>query len=1094
MTKNQPTYEPRMPRARRPFYLLLGGALTAAWGGGCDASDDNCQEPSVTCDGRCTDVANDRENCGGCGVACADGEVCSDGACAATECGGDALTCDGACVDPRFDPGHCGACDAACADGEVCSDGACATSCGPGVILCGDVCVDDDVDRSNCGGCGNVCADGENCIGGSCVPCSSGEILCGDACVDTQASHEHCGGCDTGCLPHEACEQGTCVVSTPDALVSLESNHYEESGLQVVYRGAEGTAVPVDIPDLNYDCIDDAAPQSDGSFIVRGDIETFGVAELFYIPAAGSSITKISGPLVDGGNVQSITTCDDNTTVIYDADADTDGVSELYAVSVNNPGAATKLTPDGVPTSSYQATSDCSKVLAHLVDGGHSLWVADVATSTGFAVDVLASTTTGFADEVLSPDGSTVAFQVGTGNGDDDLYSVAATSGALPVQLDNETGTRFYGLAFSPDSSRLVFFTRNNEDDITTVAMAAPGTAGITPLGGTSGVNAFSERFHLTSDSQAVVYGYFDNNALQQTLRRAAFATPTQSTVLLAEDGNSYVDQLSLSADGTVAIASFYDSSPFRHLTSNIGGAQHAIEPGGFDFVNEPNSLRVAADGRRVYFSSWHENLRAPLAYYVDADTPTEVRTLLAPDVGEHLGDVNRFDAGSGSSIYVADDDTEYQDELFHVTHSSPPMRTKLSGTMPAYSDVREVALSDDESTAFFTADVDVYSQSDLYTVPVASPGQRVKLNPTLTVDGEIKTFVPNGSGTKVVYTASQDDASRTELYVVDVANPGVSTKLATVTADGGEVRDIVLDAAFQTVYFRADLDDDGQYDLYSVPVSGASAPSQLVAGLAGSGVEAFALSPDENDLVYDAYDGTQNHLYRLSLTAPALAVQIDGGENNLKTDFAITAADYVFYRATGATGRTSLFYVDLAAPTASVELSGILGSGSDVFSFIVNSTSTAVVFRADVSSGRDELYYVELSSPGARTKLNQDTPSTNHDIFGDYAFTPDESGVIYRGDLILSSRNELFVSTIANPGISTRLHPSIPGDDVLSYELFSNGTVVYYGDWQRSGLEQLYMTSITSSVYPTVLSELPTPKGVDRLWVYGSVELPLSD
>ncbi|HBQ16645.1 MAG TPA: hypothetical protein DEF51_37760, partial [Myxococcales bacterium] len=62
--------------------------------------------------------------------------------------------CSGSCVDPRFDPNNCGGCGTACADGEVCNAGTCAGSCGLGTEECEGTCVDTSVDPENCGGCG----------------------------------------------------------------------------------------------------------------------------------------------------------------------------------------------------------------------------------------------------------------------------------------------------------------------------------------------------------------------------------------------------------------------------------------------------------------------------------------------------------------------------------------------------------------------------------------------------------------------------------------------------------------------------------------------------------------------------------------------------------------------------------------------------------------------------------------------------------------------------------------------------------------------------------------------------------------------------
>jgi len=87
------------------------------------------------CGGECADLNWSDAHCGDCGTACAAGEACIAGACVAGDgagCGDcDALDgqlcCVGSdvCVEPRWDFLNCGACGVACADGEWCSDGVC---------------------------------------------------------------------------------------------------------------------------------------------------------------------------------------------------------------------------------------------------------------------------------------------------------------------------------------------------------------------------------------------------------------------------------------------------------------------------------------------------------------------------------------------------------------------------------------------------------------------------------------------------------------------------------------------------------------------------------------------------------------------------------------------------------------------------------------------------------------------------------------------------------------------------------------------------------------------------------------------------------
>ena len=65
------------------------------------------------------DTSNDAAHCGACGVTCADGELCLEGACSIPRLGGTSL-CEDQCVRLDNDPSHCGACDNTRADGESC--------------------------------------------------------------------------------------------------------------------------------------------------------------------------------------------------------------------------------------------------------------------------------------------------------------------------------------------------------------------------------------------------------------------------------------------------------------------------------------------------------------------------------------------------------------------------------------------------------------------------------------------------------------------------------------------------------------------------------------------------------------------------------------------------------------------------------------------------------------------------------------------------------------------------------------------------------------------------------------------------------------
>jgi hypothetical protein len=81
---------------------------------------------------------------------------------------------------------------------------------------------------------------------------------------------------------------------------------------------------------------------ADSSQVVyRAHQDTYGVIELYSVPIGGGTTTKLSGPMVTGGDVDlSIYYISaDCSRVVYKADQDTDEVFELYSTPIEKPPA-----------------------------------------------------------------------------------------------------------------------------------------------------------------------------------------------------------------------------------------------------------------------------------------------------------------------------------------------------------------------------------------------------------------------------------------------------------------------------------------------------------------------------------------------------------------------------------------------------------------------------------------------------------------------------------------------------------------------------------------------------------------------------------
>ncbi|MDB4928359.1 MAG: Tryptophan synthase alpha chain, partial [Myxococcaceae bacterium] len=111
---------------------VVGGPADA---GVTDMGPPACATGQVRCGGTCVDTATDRANCGACGTACGQAQLCTAGACALS-CPTGQSACGTTCANLRTDLQNCGACDRRCAAGQVCSDGACTATCAADLATC----------------------------------------------------------------------------------------------------------------------------------------------------------------------------------------------------------------------------------------------------------------------------------------------------------------------------------------------------------------------------------------------------------------------------------------------------------------------------------------------------------------------------------------------------------------------------------------------------------------------------------------------------------------------------------------------------------------------------------------------------------------------------------------------------------------------------------------------------------------------------------------------------------------------------------------------------------------------------------------------
>ncbi len=225
----------------------------------------------------------DPSNCGSCGHACGNDQLCFAGVCtspcdppydgtcvAGTDSPDGGLSCPAGlsacsttswcrgCIDDQTDSLNCGGCGQRCPVGApICVGGQCTTGCGGGqlcayapiitgsagacvpscptlfgvqMISCGTppYCTVSAADPNNCGSCGRVCANDQRCWGGECLKsCENDELICGSVAIFCPFGTT-CLVADAGCGqvceyppgdPNPICFSACCAPSCPTGQV-----------------------------------------------------------------------------------------------------------------------------------------------------------------------------------------------------------------------------------------------------------------------------------------------------------------------------------------------------------------------------------------------------------------------------------------------------------------------------------------------------------------------------------------------------------------------------------------------------------------------------------------------------------------------------------------------------------------------------------------------------------------------------------------------------------------------------------------------------------------------------------------------------------
>jgi len=277
----------------------------------CDFGFDDCNDNPV--DGCEASVLDDVKNCGGCALPCpaaAHGRgACQDATCGLLSCDVGFADCDlafrnGCEVPTSSDVKNCGACGNACDNGQVCKNGAC-------------TCPQCNLNNAR-SGCKN-----QQCVLLSCVPgFGNCDGVDKNGCeVDLQNDAANCGGCGAPCpVNAPVCSASACVTVPASSAMwlradTLGANDGDPIGLWPDQSGNGNDALQNSmqrqplfhtnvlggLPALSFDGLDDAlgiksaTTVTDFSFFIVYRLTAGAMAGNAYYPIAFGADQNISG-------------------------------------------------------------------------------------------------------------------------------------------------------------------------------------------------------------------------------------------------------------------------------------------------------------------------------------------------------------------------------------------------------------------------------------------------------------------------------------------------------------------------------------------------------------------------------------------------------------------------------------------------------------------------------------------------------------------------------------------------------------------------------------------------------------------------------
>lgn len=443
--------------------------------------------------------------------------------------------------------------------------------------------------------------------------------------------------------------------------------------------------------------------------------------------------------------------------ILYLAEQNYVGVNELFLVDSTSPGITTQL---NLPLTKF---SDGVSQFAISPDGAHVVFSADqdnIGNTDLYLVDIakpgkwtrIGNLAAGQRElhAKFSPDGNKLAFTASDeGFGNTQLYIVDLTNPGTATRLNGDLvqygSVSSSGFQFTPDGSHIAYVAMELQAkyELYAVDLAVPGQSVLLNAPGGSVGDSYEGRFQILPDSRRIIYSAVWQNPGVRELHMVSLKQPGQPVTLNAPlQPAGYVFYWAVSPDGHYAtytadqdtdgkLEVFVVDTNIPAISTKINGPAQSVA----------SLAEFTPDSKRIIYSGDEErDIYARDLYSVLIEKPMTREQLNVPL--PQTVDINAFTLSSNGAkvVYKPEPPDGYSTDLMLVQLSKPGTAVKINGPLPNGALERAASFSPDGEMLAFLATESFDSGWELFFARVSDPGISIRLNGPLVPGGGVRS------------------------------------------------------------------------------------------------------------------------------------------------------------------------------------------------------------------------------------------------------------------------------------------------------------------------------------------------------------------